>query len=83
MNDFDLLRRVVEHKTKFYYSAWARYDLAVPGSLSLVPPDTRIAELGRDYKAMSVMMFGDPQPLEGVLETLAELEGRINSPPQD
>jgi hypothetical protein len=78
VNDFDLLRRVVDHKTKFYYSGWARYDLAVPGTLALVPPDARIAELRRDYSAMSVMMFGDPPPLEGILAELADLESRIN-----
>lgn len=76
--DLDLLRRVVEHKRKFYYTAWARYDLAVPGTLSLVPPDVRISELRRDYEAMSVMMFGDPPPLEDILAELATLETRIN-----
>ena len=78
VGDLDLLRRVVDHKTKFYYSGWARYDLAVPGTLALVPPDIRIAELRRDYEAMSVMMFGDPPPLGGILAELATLESRIN-----
>ena len=80
VNDIDLLRRVVEHKTKFYYSAWARYDLAVPGTLALVPRDERIAELRRDYGAMSVMIFGDPPPLEDLLSELANLERLINLP---
>ncbi len=78
VNDIDLLRRVVEHKTKFYPSAWARYDLAVPGTLMLVPPDKRIAELQRDYAAMSVMIFGDSPRLDDLLATLADLEERIN-----
>jgi hypothetical protein len=34
--DRDLLAQVVRHKETFYPSAWARYDLAGPGSLRLV-----------------------------------------------
>jgi len=79
VGDLDLLRRVVDHKTKFYYSGWTRYDLAVPGTLALVPPQARIPELRRDYDAMTVMMFGDPPPLEDILDELATLEARINA----
>lgn len=75
----DLEAALVEHKTKFYYSAWARYDLAVPGTFALVPTEERLAALRRDYNAMSVMMFGDLPPVEAVLEMLADLEDRINS----
>jgi hypothetical protein len=78
LKDLDLLRRVVDHKTKFYYSGWARYDLARPGTLALVPPDGRIPELRRDYGAMSVMTFGDPPPLDSLLAELADLEAKIN-----
>jgi hypothetical protein len=77
-NDLDLLRRVVAHKTKFYYSGWARYDLAVPGTLALVPPEARIPELRRSYEAMAVLVFGDPPPLEDILAELTRLEDRIN-----
>ncbi|MEQ8844178.1 MAG: nucleotidyl transferase AbiEii/AbiGii toxin family protein [Phycisphaerales bacterium] len=78
VSDLNLLRRVVDHKVKFYYSGWARYDLAVPDTLALVPPEARIPELRRNYDAMSVMMFGDPPPLEEILDELATLEARIN-----
>lgn len=75
----ELLQRVVDHKTKFYYSSWARYDLAVPGTLRLVPPDARIAGLRRDYESMSMMIFGDPPPIADILSELSELETRINT----
>lgn len=81
VSDLDLLRRVVDHKIKFYASGWARYDLAVPGTLALVPSDARIPELRRDYEAMAVMMFGDPPPLEKILDDLATLEARVNRDP--
>ena len=40
--DLQLLRDVVRHKETFYPAAWARYDLAVPGSLKLAPPAARL-----------------------------------------
>ena len=79
VRDVELLRRVVNHKTKFYYSGWARYDLAVPGTLRLVPPHARIAELRRDYESMSMMIFGDPPPIADILSELSALEARINA----
>ena len=42
--------QVVRHKETFYPSAWARYDLAHPGTFRLVPPGARIAALERDYR---------------------------------
>ncbi len=72
--DLELLARVVAHKTKFYASGWARYDLAVPKSLRLIPPDDRIESLRQDYAAMKAMIFGEPPAFEGLIETLATLE---------
>ncbi len=76
--DPELLRRVVEHKTKFYYSGWARYDLAVPGTLSLLPAENRLGDLRTDYEAMSAMIFGDRPPFDALLSEIAHLEARIN-----
>lgn len=79
VRDVELLRKVVEHKTKFYYSAWARYDLAIPSTLALVPPEARRRDLQRDYDAMSVMIFGEPPSLNDVLDELAQLEAGIHA----
>lgn len=78
LKDAALRDRVVKHKAEFYYSAWARYDLAVPGTLKLLPPTSRLQELRRDYDAMSVMIFGDPPPLDEVLRSLTGLEREMN-----
>ncbi|MGH9476452.1 MAG: nucleotidyl transferase AbiEii/AbiGii toxin family protein [Terriglobales bacterium] len=50
--DLDLLAQVVRHKKMFYPSAWARYDLAVPGTLRLTPHEARVLGLRQDYCAM-------------------------------
>ena len=74
----DLLERVRIHKSRFFASSWAHYGTAVPGSLRLVPPDSRRAELRRDYAAMKPMFLSPPPDLETVLATLCEAEETIN-----
>ncbi len=78
LDDLELLEQVVDHKLRFYYAAWARYDLAVSGTLALVPAQERLAELRRDYQAMSVMFFDDPPPFGDILAGLETLEANIN-----
>jgi hypothetical protein len=56
--DPKLLRDVVAFKQRFYPSAWARYDLAAPGSLKLLPTaHSHMEDLARDYEEMQVMLF--------------------------
>jgi hypothetical protein len=76
--DLALLEQVVHHKQAFYPSGWAKYDLAHVGSLRLVPTEERRAALERDYRSMSVMIFGDPPPFGEIIEVLAALEQEIN-----
>jgi hypothetical protein len=77
--DLPLLAQVVKHKETFYPSGWARYDLARPGTLCLMPIEERMAALERDYRNMGVMIFGEPPKFETIAETLVALEKEINS----
>jgi len=74
-----LLREVVTFKQRFYPSAWARYDLACPGTLRLLPPDAHRRELAKDYREMKVMIFGETPSFEAILESLTALEAEINN----
>jgi hypothetical protein len=76
--DMELLAQVVRHKETFYPSAWARYDLAHPGTFRLVPPETRLAALERDYRNMAVMIFGQPPTFDSIMATLRTLEEEVN-----
>lgn len=76
----NLRKRVVEHKSIYFRSGWARYDLAHPGSFRLVPDGQRLVELERDHQAMAEMFFTEPPALGEVLEILRDLERRINEP---
>jgi hypothetical protein len=71
---------VVAFKRRFYPSAWARYDLAVPGSFRLLPPTpAAIQTLEHDYAEMQVMLFGEPPAFSAILDELKTLEAEINS----
>jgi len=75
--DVELLAQVVRHKRTFYASGWARYDLAVPGTLKLLPPDSRLAALKQDYRNMAVMLFGEPPKFDSLMTALGEFEQRL------
>ena len=77
--DAELLRKVVDFKRKFYPRAWARYDLAYPGEIRLIPPEHSIKPLADDYAQMRLMIFGDYPQWEDILTGLRNLEAVINS----
>ena len=74
----DLLDVVARHKALFFRSSWARYDQAKPGTLRLIAPDARFADLASDYAKMRPMFFGEPPSFREVLADIARLERRIN-----
>ena len=74
----DLRDRVVAWKRRFFHSAWARFELARPGSFRLLPAPTRARDLARDYEAMREMYLTEPPMFDHVLDTLRDLEKRIN-----
>jgi hypothetical protein len=79
LDNLTLLKSVVEFKERFYYSSWARYDLAAPGSFRLSPPDSQLPALERDYRAMQDMFFHEPPTFKTILVGLLALEREINA----
>lgn len=78
IQNIDLLIKVAEHKALFFKDSKARYDLAKPGSLRLMPQDEHLVQLNDDYRQMQEMFFEDPPPFESVLEKLKTAEEEIN-----
>lgn len=74
LKDMNLLNSVTTHKDRFYHCAWAKYDLAVPGSFHLVPPQERLAVIRRDYRDMTAMFFSVPPIFDDILKQLSVLE---------
>ena len=79
MRDLDLLVRVVSLKQTYFQSAWANYATARPGTLHLVPPDHRLADLKTDYQEMQPMFTEVPPAFEEILAQLGAIETSINS----
>jgi len=75
----ELLHSVTEFKDRFYPSRKARYDLAVPGTLRLLPDSHKLKILEKDYKNMEIMFFRSPPPWSKIIKGLQELENRINN----
>lgn len=81
LQQMDLLEQVAADKARLFRSSWARYDLAKPGTLHLVPSDKRSVELESDLKKMDQngMFAGESPTWTTVRERLAQLEATINS----
>jgi len=73
-----LLESVVAFKQRFYPRGWARYDLARPGTLRLVPKGRVQEAVKADYREMRIMIYGEYPYVESILTKLQELEDEIN-----
>jgi hypothetical protein len=80
LSDTDLLARVVAFKSRFYPSNAARYDLAKPGTINLVPKSHYINALEKDYQHMQNMIYGECPEFDDLLHTIKKLEEEINHP---
>ena len=78
LSDTDLLGRVVAFKSRFYPSNAARYDLAKPGTINLVPKSHYINALEKDYQHMQNMIYGECPEFDDLLNTIKKLEEEIN-----
>ncbi len=75
--DPGLLASVVEFKQRFYPRGWAKYDLAKPGTLLLVPEGQVLDSVRSDYRAMENMIFGEVPDFEEILMVLQALQEEI------
>jgi len=76
-NDVSLLKKVADFKSKFYRSNRARYDQATPEKIQLIPSESIIEQLKKDYEAMNSMIYGETIPFEVILKGLDDLLNEI------
>ena len=79
LGDLELLREVVELKTRFYPRGRVRYDLAKSGSLKLIPPGRILSEIRKNYASMQEMIFGRRPSFDKIVTGLAALQKEINA----
>ena len=78
LKDSGLRDEVVAFKQRYFYSKWAHYETAHPGSFRLVPDARRLAEIQRDYQRMADMFMKEPPGFSDLISALKSLEQQIN-----
>lgn len=74
----ELGRDCVRHARMFFNSPDLGLTTADPGTFALTPTEPMIADLRRDYTAMSGMIFGEVPSFDAVLESIKEVETQLN-----
>jgi hypothetical protein len=78
MGDAAMAEDCVRHARMFFNRPDLDLASAVPGSFALTPHDGMLAELRRDYEAMSGMIFGPIPNVDEVVAAISKLERRLN-----
>lgn len=74
-----LLEQVREFKKKFYPVAWAKYDLAKPGTFNLIPSEKHRAELSKDFSMMKEMINDTSlSNFDDLLKEIEKIQTEIN-----
>ncbi len=68
----------VRHARMFFNRPDLDLASAIPGGFALTPHDGMLADLRRDYEAMSGMVFGPIPTVDAVVAAIVELEQRLN-----
>ncbi len=76
--DPEIGRDCVRHARMFFNSPALGLATASPGTFALTPAAPMIADLHRDYAAMSGMIFGEVPSFDAVLEGIITFEIRLN-----
>jgi hypothetical protein len=76
--DMELGSGCVRHARMFFDRAPFDLASAVPGTFAVAPAPGMLARLERDYDSMAGMIFGPVPAFNDVLESLKELQERLN-----
>ena len=77
-DDLKLLHEVIDFNQRFYACAWAKYELAVPGTIKLVPPEHVLDVMRTDHDSMQEMIFGRNPDFDEIISGISALEKEIN-----
>ena len=80
LNRLDLLEDVAQHKSKYFRRHTARWDLAKPGSLTILPPVEIESLLREDWKKMPDLFPNAALPcsFDQLLEVLSHIDSLLN-----
>ena len=80
LSHFEILENVVEHKKAFFHYSFVDYDDCLSGKLRLIPNQSYLKNLEKDYIQMinSGMFNETPPSFKDILSGLSKLEKEIN-----
>jgi hypothetical protein len=78
VKDSGMAADCVQHARMFFNRPDFDLATAAPGSYALVPHNEMLTNLEQDYKAMSDMIFGDIPTFGAIIESIVNLEKRLN-----
>jgi hypothetical protein len=78
VEDADLAADCVRHARMFFNRPDLDLATAAPGSFALVPHDGMLENLEQDYEAMVGMIFGEVPTFTTIVQSIADLENRLN-----
>ena len=79
IGDLEILEAVVKNKHAFWNESWVVYDRIQRFSdIKLIPNESRIVEIKKDYKNMEEMFFKDFPEFEKMILKLQAFESSIN-----
>ena len=70
----ELVKEIAEFKSRFFPGTSYGYNLASNGILKLVPPESVLSALRKDYGSMADMIFGNPPDFDEILKDISKLE---------
>ena len=73
-----LIEECTRFKSRFFPGTANGYESVLEGSMKLIPPESIRSELDRDYRAMSVMIFGIPPSLDEIIDIISEYETNLS-----
>ena len=78
IDDLEILEAVVKNKDDFWNESWVDYDKIKEFSdIKLIPNESRIAEIKKDYKNMEEMFFKDFPKFEEIILKLQDFENSL------
>lgn len=79
LENIPLLYDVIEHKQKYFRSAWAKYEEATPKTLKISPNERLESLLKEDYKQMQVMLFGEIPSFNEIMGSIKDFEKQVKA----
>lgn len=77
-NDLEILEAVVKNKHDFWNESWVEYDkIQKFFDIKLIPNESRITEIKKDYKNMEEMFFKDFPKFEEMILKLQDFENSL------